>query len=51
MFPSILRRDILILICVKAALLAVLYVLFFSPSHRIDVTPSTLRTHLTDSQP
>lgn len=51
MFSSILRRDILILICVKGALLAVLYLLFFSPSHQINVTPSTLRTHLTDSQP
>ncbi len=34
MFPLILRRDILILLAVKAALLVVLYWLFFSPAHR-----------------
>jgi hypothetical protein len=34
MFPIVLRRDILIALAIKAALLAILYFLFFSPSHR-----------------
>ena len=34
MFPVILRRDILILLAVKAGLLLLLYFLFFSPAHR-----------------
>jgi len=34
MFPVILRREIIIALAAKAALLAILYVLFFSPSHR-----------------
>jgi len=34
MFPVILRREIIIALAVKAALLAILYMLFFSPSHR-----------------
>jgi hypothetical protein len=34
MFPVILRRDILILLAVKAGLLLLLYLLFFSPAHR-----------------
>jgi hypothetical protein len=34
MFPIVLRRDILIALALKAVLLAVLYFLFFSPSHR-----------------
>ncbi len=34
MFPTVLRRDILLLLAVKAGLLALLYFLFFSPAHR-----------------
>jgi hypothetical protein len=34
MLPIVLRRDILIALALKAVLLAVLYFLFFSPSHR-----------------
>ena len=34
MFPVILRREIIIALAAKAVLLAILYVLFFSPSHR-----------------
>ena len=34
MFPVILRREIVIALAAKAVLLAILYVLFFSPSHR-----------------
>jgi hypothetical protein len=46
MFPIVLRRDILILLAVKAALLTLLYFLFFSPAHRIPVSPDGLRAHL-----
>ena len=38
MFPVILRREIVIALAAKAALLAILYVLFFSPSHRAPMT-------------
>ena len=38
MFPVILRREIIIALAAKAVLLAVLYVLFFSPSHRAPAT-------------
>ena len=34
MFPVILRREIIIALAAKAVLLAILYVLFFSPPHR-----------------
>jgi hypothetical protein len=34
MFPIVLRREILIALVLKAVLLAILYFLFFSPSHR-----------------
>ncbi|MDB5734955.1 MAG: hypothetical protein JWN16_1592 [Alphaproteobacteria bacterium] len=47
MFPSLLRREIIILLAAKAALLTLLYVLFFSPAHRDPVTPERLRAHLT----
>jgi hypothetical protein len=46
MFPIALRREILILIAIKAALLTLLYFLFFSPAHRIEPTPDTLRAHI-----
>jgi len=50
MFPPVLRREILILLCLKAALLVALYLLFFSPSHQTTVTSSALRMRITDSQ-
>jgi len=46
MFPIVLRREILLLIALKAAVLTLLYVLFFSPAHRLEASPQTLRTHL-----
>jgi hypothetical protein len=39
MFPGALRREILVLLAIKAVLLTVLYVLFFSPAHRIASAP------------
>ncbi len=46
MFPNTLRREILLLIAVKAALLLALYFLFFSPAHRPTLTPDRLSAHL-----
>lgn len=46
MFPHLLRRDIILLIAVKAAILTLLYVLFFSPAHRLAVSPEGLRTYI-----
>jgi hypothetical protein len=46
MFPRILRREILLLLALKAILLCVLYAVFFSPSHRLSLTPELLRSHV-----
>jgi hypothetical protein len=46
MFPIVLRRDILIALGLKAALLAILYLLFFSPSHRPHETVVAMRQHI-----
>jgi len=46
MFPIGLRREILVLIAIKAALLTFLYFLFFSPAHRTEPTPDSLRAHI-----
>lgn len=46
MFPTLLRRDILVLLAVKAGFLALLYFLFFSPAHRPPVTAEGLRAHI-----
>ncbi|HEU4549034.1 MAG TPA: hypothetical protein VFS01_05010 [Rhizomicrobium sp.] len=44
MFPAHLRREIIILLAVKAAALTLLYFLFFSPSHRAPPVPAD--THI-----
>ena len=44
MFPIVLRREIIILLAAKAALLTLLYFVFFS--HRPAVTPDVLRAHV-----
>jgi hypothetical protein len=48
MFPVILRREIIIALAAKAALLAILYVLFFSPSHR--ASAPDVQTHILGSR-
>ena len=48
MFPTALRREIVALLLVKAALLTALYFLFFSPAHRIDPAPRAIQSHLFD---
>ena len=46
MFPIILRREVVILLAVKTVLLTLLYVLFFSPAHRTEASPESLRAHI-----
>ena len=48
MFPVILRREIIIALAAKAVLLAVLYMLFFSPSHRAPV--ADVRSHILEAR-
>ncbi|HEX4270253.1 MAG TPA: hypothetical protein VHZ32_02665 [Rhizomicrobium sp.] len=44
MFPLALRREIIAALAVKAGLLALLYLLFFSPAHR--PAPEMLQLHI-----
>lgn len=47
MFPTILRREVLILIGIKAAALTLLYFLFFaSPAHKAEESSTALREHI-----
>jgi hypothetical protein len=45
-FSIVLRREIIILLAAKAALLGLLYFLFFAPAHQTVVTPQSLRAHV-----
>jgi hypothetical protein len=49
MFPFALRREILLLLAVKAALLTALYLLFFA--HPTSPTPAAIGAHLTGISP
>ena len=44
MFPSGLRRDVVVLLCIKAAALCVLYFLFFAAKPA--VTPTAMEQRL-----
>jgi hypothetical protein len=44
MFPVVLRREIIAALALKAGLLAMLYLLFFSPAHR--PAPEMLQVHI-----
>ena len=46
MFPVVLRREIILALALKAGLLVILYLLFFSPTHRQTGTPELLRAHI-----
>ncbi len=48
MFPVILRREIIIALAAKAVLLAILYALFFSPSHRAPTTD--IKNHILEAR-
>ena len=45
MFSRAIRRDVIMLLCLKAVVLTVLYVLFFS--HKPAVTPAAVQQQLT----
>lgn len=45
-FRSGLKRRVVIAISVKLALLAILYLMFFSPSHRLAVDDAAVDRHL-----
>jgi hypothetical protein len=45
MFPHGLRREVILLLCLKAAALTLLYFLFFS--HKPAVTPAAVQQQLT----
>lgn len=47
MFPAHLRREIIILLALKAAALTLLYFLFFSPARRPEIVP--IITHILGS--
>jgi len=46
MFPHSLRRDIVLLLCLKAAALAVIYFAFFSPATRPAPDGSAMVEHI-----
>jgi hypothetical protein len=48
MFSPILRRHVILLLCLKAAALTLLYFLFFS--HKPAVTPAAVERQFTQSQ-
>ena len=48
MFSRAIRRDVIMLLCLKAVVLTVLYFLFFS--HKPAVTPAAVQRQLTQQQ-
>jgi hypothetical protein len=46
MFPKSLRRDILLLLCIKAAALTLIYITFIAPATRPELDGSAMARHL-----
>jgi hypothetical protein len=46
MFPALLRRDILLLLCAKAAALVLIYAAFVAPASAPEPDAAATRTHL-----
>ena len=46
MFPQALRRDIIALLCIKAAALVAIYQIFFAPVTKPEPDGHAMRTHL-----
>lgn len=46
MFPKLVRRDIIILLCIKAAALTLIYFLFVRPALMPEPKPATMAAHL-----
>jgi hypothetical protein len=45
-FSKPLRRDIIVLLCIKALALAGIYLLFFAPTPRVATDPPALTGHI-----
>ncbi len=45
--PARLRRDLILLIVIKLAMLSLLYVLFFAPSHHAEID---MASHISDQR-
>ena len=46
MFPRTIRRDIILLLCIKAAALSLIYFLFFAPAAQPEPNGRAMRAHL-----
>lgn len=46
MFPRTVRRDVIVLLCIKAAALTLIYFLFIKPAMVPEPRPSTMAAHL-----
>jgi hypothetical protein len=46
MFPKVLRRDVILLFCIKAAAILLIYQLFFAPMTRPEPDGAAIRAHL-----
>jgi hypothetical protein len=46
MFPKPLRRDIVVLLCVKAVALTLIYFAFFSSGSRLEPNDHAMAAHL-----
>lgn len=51
MFPKVLRRDIMLMLCFKAAALFLLYQAFVAPMEKPDPSGSAVRTHFLAGRP
>jgi len=46
MFPKAIRRDVIVLLCLKAAALTLIYFLFIKPAMVPEPKPAAMATHL-----
>lgn len=46
MFPKVVRRDVILLLCAKAAALTLIYFLFVAPMMKPEPQPSAMAAHL-----
>mgnify|MGYP001556036262 CR=1 FL=1 len=46
MFPKTVRRDVILLLCIKAAALTLIYFLFIRPAMMAEAQPSALAAHI-----
>jgi hypothetical protein len=49
MFPRWVRRDVIVLLCLKAAALTLIYFLLIKPAMVPEPQPATMATHLIGS--